>query len=107
MAREEVGIAAEFTTPDTRHFVDARKLGVAVEGLRRVMDPSFVTPTRQLVGSLALRLANPYLPLEEVARHSNLPLDLLEEDLAGVQETFQWATNRLGLGCLMGPTRES
>lgn len=86
----------QFIDPQTEHFVAARKLELSVEAINRVMDPHMVTSKRQVTNSLAYRLANPCLRLEEIAQHSNQPVELLREDLQLAQETFQWAVNALG-----------
>lgn len=94
----EQTVVAKYTEPEYEHFAAARKLDLSIEAIRKVMDPHLLTSKRRNIESLAYRLANPSIPLEDIARYGNLPVGLLYEDLQSAEETLQWAANALGMG---------
>lgn len=95
---DETQPVQEVTDPKPEHNVAARKLNLSVEAINRAKDAQLYTNKRHLTESLAYRLANPYVPLENISRYSNLPLESLREDLQSAYEAFQWAANVVGVG---------
>lgn len=70
----------QFVEPQFDHFAAARKLDLSVEAINRIMDPHLLIARRRMTENLAYRLANPCLPLEEIAQHGNLPVELLQDE---------------------------
>lgn len=91
-------IENQYIDPQEEHHAAARKLDLAVEAINRARNPHLYTPKRDLIRSLAYYGANPDVSLEEIARNSGLPLELLQEDLQSARGAFQWAANVLSGG---------
>lgn len=92
------GFMPQFVKPQPGHFADAIRLGGSVEGIWRVMDPAFYMDGRALARSLAYRLANTELTLEEISQYSNLQPELFKEHLRLAHEAFQWAAGIFSTG---------
>lgn len=88
----------QYINPQVEHRAVARKLVLSVQAINGARDPQLYTEKRHLTESLAHRLANPDVPLEDIARHSNLALEPFKEDLQTACDTFQWAAHVLGGG---------
>ncbi len=100
---EQEQLVPEYRDPSDKDFQDARKLELAFEALRSVQNPHLYTEKRGFTRSLAYLRVNSKLPLEEIAKRGNLPIESLREEFLALQETFQWANAALGLGRLMEP----
>lgn len=94
---EEI-LEPQYVDPQVEHCAAARKLDLSIEAINRARDPHLYTQKRHLTESLAYRLANPDVSLEEITRNSGLPLNLLQEDLLLAQEAFQWAADVISGG---------
>ena len=92
---EHETIIPQFVNPQAEYFAAARKLDLSVEAINRARNPHLYTEKRHLTESLAYRLANPDLSLDEIARNSHLSLESLQEDLKSAHQTFQWAAEIL------------
>jgi len=86
----------QFVDPENEHFARARKIDLAVAALNRERSPHLPTSRRQDTVNLAYLLANPDLPLEEIAQKGHRPIELLLEDFQLAQGAFQWGLNTLG-----------
>lgn len=100
------GIMPQYVDPQEEHRAAARKLDLSVEAINRARDPHLYTAKRHLTGSLSYRLANPHVPIEEIARITNLPIGALQEDLDSAHEAFQWAADILNVGNLKEQVKE-
>lgn len=88
----------QYVDPQQEHRAAARKFGLSVEAINRARDPHLYTEKRHLTNSLAYRIANPKIPIEEIARQTSLPIEALQEDLDSAHEAFKWAAEILSGG---------
>ena len=84
----------QFMNPQPEHYSAATRIGMAVESLSRVTGPhSYIGRSSELARSLAHRLANPFLPIEEILEHSYIQRELLEGHLLLAAKILRWAAD--------------